>query len=820
MTISVVNRNPEAAATSVSPSVHPRFSLFTDGQVDPATVSVWAGNELMIDGGQSLGASSAEESGFGGMDIVIVPRQPLADEDIVVRVVADEIGGGAAIDETWTFTVVDVVGPVIADASPPPWSITTNPATGLTLRLVDQGADYDVVPNVVELTATATFDGDQVSAPGADFTGREGLLMQVTSGPDTGERRRITSVQGPELATYDGAVLADGDIEVFGPRGLDIYVAGTRVVHSGFLDSDAQTAGWAAAIIAAGGEVDVTLTPPASWADGERVDVFVKVTDDNPLIHNTSKINYFFDVLDTRGPQVFAITPEEGARGLDAAPTPNSDIVFDVLCSEDVGDLDVWVNGVAAITNLLPVGIFSTSTVTPITDGYRVTLKNSSGYTDGDIAFVDIASADNSVAAREGERRVLRYHFGTTVDEQAVVHGLTGDVVRILAYDLSETSFADPTSLGHTGYAWDGYWYDDGARGDAQASWFLELGAFPVSGHVVVTTDGWAIVKSLGAGAWMSCTTTAGWSMAGTGTVNDADFGPAAKLAVVSDVVVVVDFDLDRAQKFDTLARTIGATDVEHRDDNQTTASTDVTLTLPAGPYTHVAAVADTDDLVLAIGVGGSLTVVTDLSSELLTTLVARDGAVPPALATSAFAGSWVRLRLDNLDAPASMTPMAVAYNDGGQGQVEVWDWFKFLAGDTVTLFLDDASTPALAAAEIRDLDMVHAPLYVAAAMVGEVDILDFDDLSIVAYGEVALGLSGVAGAELSAVALEPNFEPDLGTLYASVSAAADGRVVAFDVHTAANQVMSSGTPAPFLSAIGSTRHNTDSYVRASMEIA
>jgi len=187
---------------------------------------------------------------------------------------------------------------------------------------------------------------------------------------------------------------------------------------------------------------------------------------------------------------------------------------------------------------------------------------------------------------------------------------------------------------------------------------------------------------------------------------------------------------------------------------------------------------------------------------------------------TKTFAGTWTRLRMDKLVDPETMTPMTLAYNDGGQGQVEVWDWFQFLIGGTVSLFLDDASAPALAAAEIRDLDMVYAPLSVAAAMVGEVDVLDFDNLDIAVYTEADLGLSGVASAEMSAVALEPNFAPDLGTLYASVSAAADGRVVGFDVRTAASQVLTSGAPAPFLSAIGSTRHNVDAYVRASMEIA
>jgi hypothetical protein len=384
----------------------------------------------------------------------------------------------------------------------------------------------------------------------------------------------------------------------------------------------------------------------------------------------------------------------------------------------------------------------------------------------------------------------------------------------------SESTFG--LTVGHTGYAWDGYWYDNGIRGTDTASWYDELGAFPVSGNVVVTTDGWAIVKSAAASPWMTClaATSPDRSMAGQGTVNDGAFGPDAVLMVASDVVAVVDFEHDRAELLDTGGRVIGTTDIEHRNDNQTGSDPDTDYIIPTGPYTHVGGVRDAGSLAMALGTNGYLTLVQALTDDLTTTLLTREAltALPGPVVTSAAVGTWQRLVLAPL-VDTDLLVMATAYNDAGQGQIEIWDWLKFMRGQSSELFLDDGTTPALAAAEIRDIDLVYSPLYLAAAMVGEVDVLDYDNLNIDARDEATLGLSGVAGAELSSVALERNFTPTLGHMYAGVAAAADGRVVRYAVHTAQSVTIDNGNPATSLSAIGSARHNVEKYVHMSMDI-
>lgn len=700
--------------------------------------------------------------------------------------------------------------------------------------LLVRGREYRITEQLsptqvrVHTEFTATELGVDWSLNGHDMTTTEGLWLEVDTGLSAGQRREVSAVHGPAMVSYDGVQLsgASEQFTVYRNQGLDVVIDGLMVIKNGVADADAVTAGWTSTITVLGsGCIDVVVTVPITWPDGKRVDVQVLTCDQSG---NVSDINYSFDVVDTRGPQVINVSPAEGKRGL-GLNTPDSDISFDVysLNNINLATLDVEVNGAAAITAGAPVGDYSTSTVTPFTGGYSVVLKRGTAYTDGEVAFVDI-NVDDGIGY-VGERRVLRYHFGATVNDAVVNHGLGGnDVVRALAYDLSQTSFADPAALRHTGYAADGYRYEGGNRTSDVASWFTELGAFPLSGHVVVTAaNGWAIVKALDSSAWMTCApaTAPAWSMADNdaGPLTDADFGPDAVLTLAGETVVAVSFVDDRAERYDDSGRVLSAGNITSRDSDQSGGGADTDFALPTGPYTALAAVREQSDgerhAVTAVASSGAMTVVLELGTVLAQALSARDAVTPDPVTTRSFPGTWARVRA----APFSdIGPMVLSYNDAGQGQVEVWDWHRFAAGLASELFIDDATTPAVAAAEARDLSLAWP--YVAVAMVGEVDVLDYPESTINAYSEATLGLSGVAGAEMSAVALEPGFRADLGHLYAAVAAAADGRVVRFRVHSpsAGNRsvVVHSGQPFTTLSAIGATVHDRDRYVRTSMDIA
>jgi len=884
MTITISNHDPAPNAVNVSPHIHPRFRLNSDGPAIVAdSIETWLNGMVMV--------SELRSTGVGGFDVIIHPPGPFIIEDLVtmrVRVVSFE--------ETWTFDVADARGPILAEASPPPGSIATSSPSNLTGRLSDPGTGHDPVPRLIDFRAgDVTFDAENIylyptfheadgsAAVGDDYfdsagdhvftdddigksvkvgghtlrivgrdsgsrvrlvenlpvafvgvdwhlvnhslMGKEGQLFEVTNGPSVGERRRITEVQSHIHAIYDGAVVDGDELDLYSNRGLNIHVDGLLVVHAGFLDADAALAGWTATI----GADDFDIGVPVTWVAGDRVHMHVQATDDNTALLNTSDINYFFDVIDVRGPKVLNVTPAEGGRGLGLT----DDLQFDILCSEDVDNtsIQVRVNNSDIQANAVRDGVgfgdWSTSTVTPVTDGYRIVLKKPSGYTDGEIAFVDIQSRDDSVPGRDGERRVLRFHFGDTASDAVVAHGLSNDIVRVLAYDLTETSFGDPVRLRHTGYAWDGFWYTDGSKlasvdgggrdwagpgpsyeALSKASWHTELGDFLLAGLIVVTaTGGWAIVRA-GGGTWMSCApaTAPAWSMAGNGTTTDAAFGPDAVLMLGGNVNIVVDFVRDRSEKLAADGRTICTQTITQRNDDQSGAL-DQDYIMASFVTDRLAGIRTQDSLVLAMAHGPSVTVVHDLGDERRSELGAEFDALPGTVVTTRSETRWSSATWRRLMIKADH--MLMAYDDAGQGQVELWHWFRFLIGEAEDLFLDDGTTPALPSEAVADMDFDETRLVVA--MAHTLVIVDRLSLAKVEYDEATLGLV-VAGASLSALSAERE------QYMVATAAVADGRVVRFRPPDD-SLVMHDGTPFSTIAAVGSALVSGDRYVATRMEV-
>lgn len=871
MTLSLVQRNPAPGAVNVSPSIKPRFTITTDdvgSPVDPATVFIDVNGQFLVSAGVAAPGTTFETNNLGGYDVVLSPPQLFPEEDTArVRVQANDVPAASPLDESWQFMVADARGPVISSAVPAPYStVTASPAT-IDITIADRGAghvpvdvvedfqdanmnlEHQVVMPVGGLAPPANQVQFTPSVNGKNFESRLGRVIDVLTGVDAGERRRIVSVQGPGLATYDGAQLSGTSetVSVKYDRGLDVWVDGVHVVQAGELTPEAATASWTATVTVNATDIDISIGVPVAWARGTDVRVRVRVSDDNPDLVNVSDIDYTFRVQQTAGPVVTNITPAPGSRDLAVGATPASDLQFDITSDDgvDSATLDVIVDGVAAITNGVAAGDYSTSTISAITDGFQVVLKKNTPYADGRVVHVDVYAEDTVPQA--GERRVYSVQFGTSTGEDTMTSGggeIPGDdVVRVVAFDMRDTSFGDPVRLGHTGYAWDGYLYANGSRSQDQASWFTELGEFPLSGFFVVTaTNGWAIVKSLDAAPWMTCAPIvgSGWSMAGNAadSLSDGDFGPDASAFVSSTAVFHVDFVLDKVTRYDELGRVDGTGDITARDSDQASAAfPDAVWALPVGPYPYVSGrVWQTRELGRSLAFvttqTGNLAVAHDLSPAYIELVEGLRGSTFPVsrVTQRAFPGTWQRVVMGNVDYPAKLLPMALVYNDSGQGTVELWDWTRFIYSQNVTLFLDDASSPALPATEARDADVVVAPesdgalsTALAVATVAQVDIVDVDAPSTSPHTDVDLGLSGIAGAEVRAVALEPGFLPDLGHFYACAAAPADGRVVRFREHAASaparTVTLSNGVPYTSLSAVGRTRHLVESYVRTSMKL-
>jgi hypothetical protein len=768
MTLSIINRDPVPGAVGVSPRARPRFELFTTGApVSRSSVSVRLNGRIVINGGAAVAGCDMETNGLGGFRVSLRPAEPFPEQEPATVTVSAVGEDGAALNESWAFTIADESGPRLASSTPAPGALTPSPAS-ITLRLSDTGPAH-----------------------------------------------------APDAST------------------LSVHVGDSRVVVDGALDPAA--AGWAAAVTTlASGDVEALLTPPGPWDEGRRVYVRASILDDQ-AVPRSSDISFFFDV-GVRGPAVTSIAPVPGARGVG----PGSDIEFDVTADDgvDPATLQVIVDGDDVIVDGAAPGsgAWSTSSITAVAGGYHVSLVRGADHVDGDLVSVDVRASD--AAGRPMPRRAWRFQSGSGLGEHELALPAGASVVRVIAYDLVDTSFADPGPRRHTGYAWDGHWYDQGERRPDRASWHQELGDFPVAGQVMVTdSGGWRIIPPLGSEPWIDCAQAAvGWSMAGTSgqPLSDAGLGSEPVLALAAaDSVIVVDFVADTARRYDGAGRVKSSKKIGERDEDQSGSLPETPYALPPGPYTRVSVDARQSPglgrhLVMAVGASGAMALVRDLGpaaeAEFFDSRALK--APPTPVTTRSYTGSWARLRLP--PAASTFLPLALGLNADGQGVVEVWDWAEMAAGSSSPrAYLDDGSVPALAAGEIRDLDIgarlgpaSRLPLLVAG--VDSVRVLGLNPANQAASTEAGftasdLGLDSVPGSEISAVAMERDMRHDLGHFYASSSSHDNGAVVRFRVHSPSAPgrylVLCSGSPFTTLSAIGGTAIGFEHFVRTSMNV-
>jgi hypothetical protein len=860
MTQSILFRDPEPAELNVSPGRAVSIILGSndpDLPVGPPDLYV-QGVKVVAAGVVVRDGASSVSNGSLGFDLGFEHKDWVPGFPITVRVVADD--GVSVLDESWSFDVVDNQGPILTEAtSPAPGAVVTaSPGTieiritdprGLTsvpldvvdFSVADADAEHQETGEVIEVPADVLLPpAQQLSSASAidpvnrprGFEGRVGRAITID-----GARRVIDSVQGPELMTYSGAQIFGNPVvaTVYEPRGLDVWVDGVLLIDTGI--TTAAGVAWSPTITQPGSDVLVSFGTPPAFPDGTRVSIGVRVADGDASRRNTSIINYSFLVGNDVGPKVTNHSPAPGTRELSVS-SPGSDLVFDITDPDgvDSATLNVSVNGVAAITAGAAAAIpYAGSGIAAITDGYTVTLVRSTNYTDGEIAVIDIEADDNDgVPLRLRTTSIVQY--GSGAKEIAMnlgsSHLLDDDVKRVVSYDLTGTSFAEPQRYRHNGYGHDGVSYTEGEPdGDPDAAWHGAFGDFPISGWLAITATGWALINSSPPTptVFMQSTQAAdpGWSLAGNdlNPPNDGDMssGDAVLVVAANDAVYVVDFTSDKAYRYDTVRRYDSIGDLSTPNADQSGGNLDGSKFLGAGPYTRAGLRAwqQGDGLNRVVTVGG---VNLNTIFELAATKQAELAPETPVIERSFSLGEWRRIRV------VDGWILAAGNVTGPQATAIFLSELQFAQGLNEQLLLDDMSTPSLPTGEMRNADLndVQTLAFAVQASPDVVHLLDgLDVANEVTHDVTALGLA-LGTTRITAVALERGAVVGNGYLYAAVSESStpDSRAVRWREHSAAQPNRSvvmiadgASQEVDNLSALGKTEFIATKYVCGYMEL-
>jgi hypothetical protein len=510
--------------------------------------------------------------------------------------------------------------------------------------------------------------------------------------------------------------------------------------------------------------------------------------------------------------------------------------------------IHVTVGGAAAITNGVGVGDFSGSTVNAITDGFRVTLiKGTAWPSDTEVGV--LVEATDTLGNVMPQHNWL-YHFGATTQTFAA-DVTAGDNIRTVSFDYANTSFARPVDLKHTGFAWDGFWYEKGAKTTTRASWATEASGanratrdeFPVSGFVSVRAAGWDLLDS-SAVMWMKCArlgsgTIVNWSQAGSLGQSIRDVAMASDRPVmflaVDNTFIVVDFTTDRAWRIDAGGRQLGLIGgIATRNGDQSGGAFEIEYALYDAPTVFAC--------VDGLAWDGNWIVAGARLSQIEFSGVLPDYAAASAAARGTggnFAGHAVRLVLPEAvlgtfarvrlarRGPSKIEPACVLFTDGdGLSHVAIVDWlgtFAWLQGPRAIYAW--VSEPA------RDLDQTFdedgkwilalaTTLRVALAELAQ----DASSMNLyVTLTPTDLTLNTVASSTVSAAALGAGFQRATGYLYAACAAASDGKAVRYRHQpvtaspTGKIATLTSGTPVRSLAPLGTSRLFESRFINASM---
>lgn len=980
MTISIINQDPPPDAIDISGQPFVRFSLTSNDPLVPviqAQINVsYGGRAFFVSGQIQPGLEATIEANAGlGFDITMrqeLPTDGWVDVDVDV----------GSFSESWKFRTGDRVGPRAISIVPTPFTDNVSTTPVVTFSIVDDSPGHVPVLRVIEQSSSdGELSASQLHSDTIDFRRALGRILTVDKPPVT--EARVVLVLGPHdvvLETSGG--VSGADVELFSERGLDVWVAGERVIHNGFdtsvdfargeidcnndgigvivvdgdqfilddgvnpartyefdtgggitgdvavdisasiddndvrdavisaVNGDASldmtaaigapgtgivflvndtlgTAGnqpidvtgiaspnftttnmtggkgdWNASATPSGNQIDVTVTRiGAALGAGTRVEVRVLVSDDDPTFHNTVHFGWTFDVGDTIQPVLQNVVPASGSKGLvDAGPPDN--LVFDIVdLTDDVDSttIDIEVDGAAAVTAGAGVGDFSGSTVVGISGGFTVTLIKGTDWTDGAQVFVEVRADDltgNSMLS------VLNYHFGVTQDDTELSTGAgnlpENSTQRVVAFDLSETSFGLPRELRHSGYAYDGHFYSSGVRDDDSptsgqttaenlASWFTEGASanrssqaeFPISGYVVATSGFWTILDQNG-DMWMRCpvfgAAPPAWSMAGSNSASivDADFGEDATLFVAGDGIIAVDFTGDRAIRYSTSGREVSSGNIEDRANNQGAGAFDPSYALTTDSVDRIGGVAfqrgiQRSQIAVACHASG-VDIVAELSDEFLTLTGKEDPSKVVALSFTS--PTWLRARISADDADGVLSLMLMR-DESSQAKLSVYDWLDLFTGGSTTPLATFDNTNDLPAEAGADFDVRREPgvWLLAVATTDNVTIIEVASNGASSLQDVQrtladLGMVFGTNPRLLSVAIEENFKFGLGHLYVSgTEDGAAGRVSRYreqsSTASAGGQVTQLGTDVvQSIDATGKSDLDAESLFRASMNVA
>ncbi len=853
MTAAVTTRDPLPGALNVGTRAFIRASVAGDILLPIAKTDVSvivAGVNAVLFGVAQPGfdATFTSNAGFG-VDVSVRPRAALADNSWQsVRVMAP------GIDDGWVFRTVEAGGPRL---------VFMTPARGEDSQPGYPRVQFDIVDDtgpvlqrtLEEESADGELAGSQLTSEGIDFRGTLGQLVEIAGTPAF-----IIAVIGPHIVvtTYSGG--GSGlNVKLFKRHGLDVTIAGARVIAVGEIVAGS---GWNATLTQpnAGQWRVVAQKTAAVFAAGDRIDINVVAQDANTQVDNVATLHSHFFVGDKAGPRVGNVLPAPGSRGLSAATStqPVVDVV-DRQSGVALASINVFVDGVQAVTNGVPSGDWSTTTVAVIAGGRRITLKKTTAWPNPHEVAVVVRASD-AIGNAMPEATWL-WHFGAMTETfTATVAGgelVNNDVVRVTAFDLSRSAFARPVELRHTGFAWDGYWYDAGTKNVnlARATWATEAASanraardeFPVSGHLVVAADSWSLLDAAGR-MWARCSalvsgSAADWSMAGGIGQTLADGCVADELPVLflasGPNVLTVDFVRDRAWRVNAAGRAQSTAFIATRSANQGGGAVDTEFLLSASTtaFSRIAGIAFGDTW-LAMGVReAQLEIIGEIDDDARAAMesvrgpLAIQGNSVVLPVPGAVGGTWARVRCLHRGA-ARNEPLVVAYTTAaGDARLLVCDWlavFGFLQGAIATI-----ASPLPAAEAARDCDQVFdsdARWLVALATVDRVQILEVagSGLSAVVIDDLTqteLTLNTVVGGQLSAVALGAGFAHARGYMFVATSALADGKAVRFRHQPATASptgqivTLASGVPVRSLAVLGEGLLARERFVRASMAL-
>jgi len=807
--ISIQDESP--ASGDVSYSLRPIVSASIRG--DPLNVvlrpniSVNVSGVKVIENGVVLDdfTGSIRENAFLGVDFSFRPKFDFPINSWVSIVVSanSEI-------RSWSFRLANMSPPYLANELPLDGSDGNVPFPTVEFDIVN-GVD-GVSRRVLESSSViGSLSAMVLTVPDIDLRRSTGKLIIVNGVPGF-----VLSVIGPNKVLTD--IIGSGSglpVELYRNFGIDVAIDGERIIKSGHILPSSK---WSTAL---------TEPSPGIWhvessrisdafPTGKLVSVSVTATGADVSMINIGTPSFEFYVGDTRGPSVYSVDPKPGARGLavsQAVSQPEMDIV-DLDSGVLLSSINIQVSGVPAIAAGVAQAGWVGSSISPIGGGYHVTLVRSTDWSGGHETF-HVQASDN-VGNPMDPPATWILHFGAVSESVPLTTGtgdlVDNDVVGVVPFDLSATSFARPMEMRHTGYAWDGRRYSEGALLDEpMASWFSEAagpdrssrGTFPLTGFFVLTQTGWSIVDAAGE-MWMRCSalsagTISEWSMGGNIVyfnnikISSTVYGGPLFGFSTEKNITLVNFEEDRARRITPELMEIGTGSISSRNSNQSGGSQQGGIsccepgdTIEAFACLLLSTYAG-EAWVAITAVAGRMYVSGDLSSALeeIEAEIGEGATSGAATVVYSFESDLVAGVMPfYVLKKGSVCPVFILHQVNGDTVLSIVDWlavFAYLTGGTLFDYTISSDVPSS-----LDVNIDKNRFIACVAMNNSVEIISIRqsdgqlESTIASLSKVDLTLDTVVGGDIVFASMSPHFTPENGYVYVSAASPSAGKTVRY----------------------------------------